>query len=156
MTGARLGLVPDRTLPDSYFEQFTWLQAVAGKAAMPEVESGDEGRIANVTALRNVLAKSGNAIGETLPGARSVYWQFVVFSSQPGRFEQIMASEGIDTGTSNLSLISGLGIYPEYERACPNAEFVKKYGMYVPINPRLTPRDLENIRGALEQALSTQ
>jgi len=154
MTGARLGLVPDHTLPDSYFEKFTWLQAVAAKAAMPEVKGGDTRRIANVTELRSALSKNGNTIGETLPGARSVYWQFVVFSPQPTRFKQILASEGIDTGTSNLSLISGLGIYPEYERACPNAEFLKSNGMYVPNNPRLSARDLERIRGTLEQAFS--
>ena len=156
MTGARLGLVPDRALPDSYFERFTWLQADAAKAVMPEVKGGDERRIANATEFQNTLSKNGNPIGVTLPDARSVYWQFVVFSPQPTRFEQVLAREGIDTGTSNLSLISGLGIYPEHERACPNAEFVKTHGMYVPINPRLTARDLERIKGALERALSPE
>jgi len=156
MTGARLGLVPDRTLPDSYFERFTWLQADAAKAAMPAVKGGDERRIANATELQTALSKNGNPIGVTLPGARSVYWQFVVFSPQPTRFEQILVREGIDTGTSNLSLISGLGVYPEYKKACPNAEFVKTHGMYVPINPRLTARDLERVTGALERALSPQ
>ncbi len=154
MTGARLGLVPDQTLPGSYFEQFTWLQADAGKARMPEVEAGDARRIANASALQRVLAKIGARSCAVLPEARSVYWQFVVFSPEPARFEQILASQGIDTGTSNLSLISGLGIYPEYERACPNAEFVKTNAMYIPINPRLTARDLERIEGALQQALS--
>ena len=156
MTGARLGLVPDRTLPDSYFERFTWLQADAGKAAMPDVKRGDERRIANATELRNALSENRNPIPVMLPNARSVYWQFVVFSQQPARFEQLLAREGIDTGTSNLSLISGLGIYPEYERPCPNAEFLKTHGMYVPINPRLSERELERIISAVRRALSSE
>lgn len=154
MTGARLGLVPDRTLPDSYFEKFTWLQAVAARAVMPEVQAGDERRIANATELQFSLSENGSPFAKVLPGARSVYWQFVVFSRQPDRFVRTLARRGIDTGTSNLSLISGLGIYPEYETACPNAELVKTNAMYVPINSRLSARDLERICGTIAMALS--
>ncbi len=153
LTGARQNLKPDTVLPEEYFEQFTQAQAEAGLAMLEKVEREDAKRISNVAELRRPLVALGEPCARTIKHGRSVYWQFVVFAPDAARFRKALASRGIDTGTTNLSLVCGLGIYPEYEKKCANAERVKNNAMYIPIYPRLGGRVLEHIIEAIPYAL---
>ena len=121
---ARQNLKPDTMLPEDYFEQFTWAQAKAGLAMLEKVEREDDKRIANVSELRQPLMALGEPCAKSVKHGRSVYWQFVVFAADAERFREALARRGIDTGTTNLSLVCSLGIYPDYEKTCPNAERV--------------------------------
>lgn len=87
-------------------------------------------------------------------GARNVYWQFAVFPPDKEKFQKVLARHGVDTGTTNLSLVCSLGVYPEYERGCPVAEYVKHNAVYVPAYPRLSKRSLGRVKHALELAFS--
>ena len=138
---------------EDYFEQFTPLQAEAGLAMLGKVEVEDAGRIANVEKIKGSLPQRGDPWPRTLEGCRNVYWQFVVYLSDRRKIERALEKRGIDTGTTNLSLISGLGIYPEYETSCPNAEFVKHHAFLVPVYPRLSARDLERVGNALREVI---
>lgn len=153
LTGARQNLKPDAVLPQDYFERFTSAQAEAGLAMLEKVEEGDAKRISNAAELRRSLRPLGEPCARTSKEARNVYWQFVVFAPDPGRFRRILARRGIDTGTTNLSLVCGLGIYPEYEKECPNAERLKNNAMYIPVYPRIGQRDLERVTEAIRLAL---
>jgi dTDP-4-amino-4,6-dideoxygalactose transaminase len=153
LTGARQNLKPDTVLPDDYFEEFTWAQAEAGLAMLAKVEREDDKRIANAAELRRSLEALGEPCARTGNNGRSVYWQFVVFASDAERFRTALASRGIDTGTTNLSLVCGLGIYPEYEEKCPNAERVKNNAMYIPVYPRVGERALKHIIEGIAYAL---
>lgn len=153
LTGARQNLKPDTVLPEDYFEQFTWAQAEAGLAMLEKVEKEDDKRISNVTQIRRPLVAFGEPCARTDKHGRSVYWQFVVFAPDAERFRKALASRGIDTGTTNLSLVCGLGIYPDYEKKCPNAERVKNNAMYIPVYPRLGERSLQHVIDAITDAL---
>lgn len=153
LTGARLNLKPDAVLPADYFEQFTAAQAEAGLAMLEKVEREDAKRISNVAELRVPLMALGEPCARVVKHGRSVYWQFVVFAADPERFRTALARRGIDTGTTNLSLVCGLGIYLEYEKKCPNAERVKNSAMYIPIYPRLGGRALKRVTDAIPHAL---
>jgi perosamine synthetase len=153
LTGARQNLKPDTVLPEDYFEQFTWAQAKAGLATLEKVGREDDERISNAAKLRRPLLALGEPCARTDKHGRSVYWQFVVFAPDAERFRKALASRGIDTGTTNLSLVCGLGIYPEYEEKCPNAEHVKNNAMYIPVYPRLGERALKHIIDAIPYAL---
>jgi perosamine synthetase len=153
LTGARQNLKPDTVLPEDYFEQFTWAQAKAGLATLEKVGREDDERISNAAKLRRPLMALGEPCARTYKHGRSVYWQFVVFAPDAERFRKALASRGIDTGTTNLSLVCGLGIYPEYEEKCPNAEHVKNNAMYIPVYPRLGERALKHIIDAIPYAL---
>jgi len=153
LTGARQNLKPDTVLPADYFEQFTWAQAEAGLAMLAKVEKEDEKRISNAAELRGSLVALGEPCARTDKHGRSVYWQFVVFAPDADRFRKALASRGIDTGTTNLSLVSGLGIYPEYEEKCPNAERLKTNAMYIPVYPRIGEKALRHVIDAVPQAL---
>jgi dTDP-4-amino-4,6-dideoxygalactose transaminase len=74
-------------------------------------------------------------------------------SSRSLGVKQILARHGVDAATTNLSLISGLGIYPEYERTCPVAEYVKNNGLFVPVYPDLRQHDVERVKRALAEAM---
>lgn len=153
LTGARQNLKPDTVLPEDYFEQFTWAQAKAGLAMLEKVEREDDKRIANVSELRQPLMALGEPCAKSVKHGRSVYWQFVVFAADAERFREALARRGIDTGTTNLSLVCSLGIYPDYEKSCPNAERVKNNAMYIPVYPRLGERALNHIIDAIPYAL---
>ncbi|KUH75795.1 hypothetical protein AU184_15550 [Mycolicibacterium novocastrense] len=154
LTGARLNLKADSVLPEEYFEQYTSAQAQVGLAMLDKVEKEDAKRIANVEALRRPLIDLGEPCARIEKQGRSVYWQFVVFADDPERFRKALARRGIDTGTTNLSLICGLGIYPEYEKWCPNAERVKTNAMYIPVYPRLGESSLNHVIDAIPYALT--
>lgn len=95
----------------------------------------------------------GEPCARVIRHGRSVYWQFVVFAPDAERFRKALARRGIDTGTTNLSLVCGLGIYPEYEKKCPNAERVKNNAMYIPVYPRLGEKALKHVIDAIPHAL---
>ena len=153
LTGARQNLTPDTVLPEEYFEQFTTAQAEAGLAMLEKVEREDQKRISNVSELRRPLMALGEPCARSIKHGRSVYWQFVVFAADPERFRKALARRGIDTATTNLSLVCGLGIYPEYEKKCPNAEHVKSNAMYIPVYPRLGEASLKHVIEAIPYAL---
>lgn len=153
LTGARLNLKPDTELPGDYFEQFTWAQAEAGLAMLKKVEEEDSQRIANAATLRQALAHLGEPCARAIKEGRSVYWQFVVYAQNAERFRKALARRGIDTGNTNLSLVSGLGIYPDYEKKCPNAELIKNNAMYIPVYPRLGESALKHVAASIAEAL---
>ncbi|OBF18233.1 hypothetical protein A5725_21380 [Mycobacterium kubicae] len=153
LTGARQNLKPDTVLPVDYFEKFTSAQAEVGLALLEQVQRGDVKRISNAAALRAALMELGEPCARAIKYGRSVYWQFVVFAPDPERFRKALVSRGIDTGTTNLSLVCCLGIYPEYEKKCPNAERVKNSAMYIPVYPRLGQKALRNVIEAIPYAL---
>ncbi|OBG93806.1 hypothetical protein A5697_03770 [Mycobacterium sp. E3251] len=154
LTGARQNLKPDTVLPADYFEQFTSVQAEVGLAMLEKVGREDNKRISNAAELRRSLMQLGEPCPRTDNRGRSVYWQFVVFAHDAERFRTALASRGIDTGTTNLSLVCGLGIYPEYEVKCPNAERVKNNAMYVPVYPRLGRTALKQVIDAIPDAFN--
>lgn len=156
LTGARLNLKPDAILPAPYFEQFTSAQAEAGLAMLAKVEREDCERISNVNTLRETLVGLGEPCARVIKEGRSVYWQFVVFAQDADRFRKALARRGIDTGTTNLSLVSGLGIYPEHEKKCQNAERIKHNAMYVPVYPRLDDSARKHIALAIVDTLKEE
>ena len=153
LTGARLGLQPSTELPKECFERFTQRQADAGLALLYKVSAQDTQRIANVDEIKESMPEHGLIFPRSWPNNKNVYWQFVVYPADKDRVQKRLASRGIDSGTTKLSLISGLGIYPEHEKPCPNAEYVKYNALFVPAHPRLTCRDLEHVKSALKDAL---
>jgi dTDP-4-amino-4,6-dideoxygalactose transaminase len=46
-----------------------------------------------------------------------------------------------------------LGIYPEHEKKCQNAERIKHNAMYIPVYPRLDDRARKHIARAIADAL---
>jgi dTDP-4-amino-4,6-dideoxygalactose transaminase len=156
LTGARLGLLPAKELPEAMFEQFTWLQAETGLALIDGVEAQDAARIANVQDLRRELREFADCFPAELEHAENVYWQYLLYARHGEHVQAELGRRGIDTGTSNLSLISGLGIYREHERRCPTAESIKQNGMYIPVYSRLGSSDLERIKSALREVLEVR
>ena len=153
LTGARLGLKPAGELPEEYFERFTKLQAEAGLTMLRRVDEEDAGRILNVEEIKRSLPEHARPWPQLLDGCRNVYWQFVVYLPDGEKAKKSLARRGVDAGTSNLSLISGLGIYTEYERSCPNAEYIKNHAFLIPAYRRLSRRDLRNVKRALREVI---
>ena len=79
-----------------------------------------------------------------------VYWQFIIYPQNIEKTKNILAKRGIDSGTTNLSLIPKLGIYPGYEETCPNAEYLKYKALFIPAHSTLSNKDLNHIINTLK------
>ena len=150
-TGARLGLQAADELGPEFYERMTERQARTGLALLGSVEDSDQQRITNAEAVRASLDGEPYPIAQ--PEAQNVYWQCMLFCSDPVGVKQILARHGVDAGTTNLSLISSLGIYPEYEHSCPVAEYIKNNALFVPVYPNLRLRNVERVKRALAEAM---
>jgi dTDP-4-amino-4,6-dideoxygalactose transaminase len=150
-TGARVGLQAVDELGPEFNERMTERQARTGIELLGSVEENDRRRIAHANEVRDSL--DGEPYPVALPEAHNVYWQCLLYCSDPVGVKRILARHGVDAATTNLSLISALGIYPEYERACPVAEYVKKNALFVPVYPNLRRRDVERVKRALAEAM---
>lgn len=154
LTGARLGLKASPQLPDECFEQFTERQARVGLALLDSVESQDRQRIQNVEMIKAAVPDHAGAFPGCAKNGRNIYWQFVIYPPDRRSVQEFLERQGIDSGTTNLSLVSSLGIYPEFERPCPNAEYVKQTAMFIPAYPRLSRSDVKRVGRALSRAFA--
>lgn len=143
------------SLPDSWFESLTELQAGAGLERLERLDAEDQKRRSNVARLREGVEGFAAVTPVELPPARNVYWQCVLLAPHAGRAVDILTRHGIDTGTTNLNLVSGLGLYPEFEMPCPNAERVKRDGLFIPAHHRLSEGDLRRVERGLAEVLAS-
>jgi len=144
---------PTRQLAPDAFERLSPRQARAGLAVLPTVADGDEVRRANNAQLHTALRSVGARFPLGTAGARHVYWQSVVDVEDASVVQAALARHGVDAGTTNLSLVAELGVYPEYERPCPTARRVKESGLYLPAHVRVGARGLRRVAAALVAVL---
>jgi len=147
---------PTAQLAPDAFERLSPRQARAGLAVLPAVARGDEIRRSNNALLHTALRSVGARFPLGTPGARHVYWQSVVDVDDVSAVQAALAKAGVDAGTTNLSLVAELGVYPEYERSCPTARRVKESGLYVPAHVRVSSRGLRRVADALVSVLGAQ
>lgn len=151
MTGGRVDLKAETVLPAEWFETFTSVQAQAALEKINSVENEDSQRITNVEHLRNSVRWLEGNCSKQIDKAQSVYWQFVIYARDLEGFQKYLADHGIDSATTNLSLLSSLEIYPEAMTLCQNAEFIHKNGVFIPVYPRLTQPEVIHIADVLNE-----
>jgi len=145
LTGARLGLKPTLEMPEEWLYAFTPFQAEVGLQLLEGVQAFDEKRIKNVEALKRLLKDTvAFRYPETRADARHVFWQFVAYVDDPAELLRHLYRRNIDTGTTNLSLISDMDIY-EDRGDTPNAARVHKTAVFVPAYPSLNEADLKRV-----------
>ncbi|MDB4540497.1 DegT/DnrJ/EryC1/StrS aminotransferase family protein [bacterium] len=145
LMGARSNLKRDVELPKSYFKRYLPIQARAGRELLKTVKPNDQRRIQNAEELRVALARGKWPTTAELEGSQCVYWQCIVFVNEKQTFVKKMKRAGFDTGSTNLTLISALDLYPECKSNCKNATKVKHNAMFLPANPRVTKRAVRKL-----------
>lgn len=146
LTGARLGLKPVEEFPEEWNDQYTELQAETGLRHLELVEERDRERIDNVHWYFDSLSpQARERLVQGHNGTKNVYWQLPIIVKDSEAFIKFMASRGIDTGSSNLSLCSQLDIYPQWVKETPNAAALKNRGMFIPIYGSLTQTQKQHI-----------
>lgn len=150
LTGARLGLKPVEEFPEEWNDQYTELQAETGLKHLEFVEERDKERIKNVHWYFDSLSpQARERLVHEHNGAKNVYWQLPIIVKDSEAFIKFMASRGIDTGSSNLSLCSQLDIYPQWVKETPNAAALKNRGMFIPIYGSLTQKQKQHITNTI-------
>lgn len=151
LTGARLDLKPELTMPKEWVEAFSSFQAEVAMKILPSIKNNDQKRIENVNYLKNSLKKVIRFPEGSL-SANNVYWQFAIYVDNVNQFEEYLAKHGIDCSTSNLSLVSDLDIYFKFKKNLPNASYLKRNGVFIPAYPTLSEKDLKKIISVIKQA----
>jgi len=152
VTGARLGLQAASQLGPEFSERMSERQARVALELLGNVEDADRLRIANTLAVRASL--DGDPYPVALAEAYNVYWQCLIFCNDPDSVTQILARHGVDAATTNLSLVAALGIYPDFERHCPIAQYITQNALFVPVYPSLRQRDMGRVKRALAIAMA--
>jgi perosamine synthetase len=141
---------PVAPVPVAWRRRYSGFQAQAGLERLPAVARGDALRERNAGLLLDALQGCpGITLPRPLPGARDVWWQFVVLADHPRALMDGLAERGIDSATGNLDLISASAIYPAHRVDTPRAARLKRHGVFLPIHPALGPDDMARIATAV-------
>lgn len=135
-------------LPALWFRRYTSVQAAIGLENMPWVSKGDEIRVANVEFIKR---ESGvKAFPRTTPTSGNVYWQLILPVPDARQAQAFFATQGIDTATSSLELVSALKDYPN-RADLPKAGELYRNGIFIPCFPNLTRNEMRRIASALKK-----
>ncbi len=153
LSGAGMpGKAPANTLPDSWRQAYSAFQASAGLALLPGLRADDARRRRNTELLLDALSDTDLCLPRELPHRRNVYWQLLVLCDQAAALQDALARHGVDSATSNLDLLSESPLYPRYRRATPRARYIKDHGVFLPVHPRLSTRQVAFVASALRRS----
>jgi perosamine synthetase len=146
MTGDR-DKFPIQTLPREWFGSYTSFQAKIGIDALKDLESFDSKRILHAHKILN-LAKKMN-FGQRKNKDDHTYWQLVAYAENPSAMIEILRSNGVDSCTSSLELLSALSNYPG---SAPMANAIKIHtrAIFIPCFARLSTRQKQKIYKAID------
>jgi dTDP-4-amino-4,6-dideoxygalactose transaminase len=146
MTGDR-DKFPIQTLPREWFGSYTSFQAKIGIDALKNLESFDKKRILHAHTILN-LAKKMN-FGQRKNKDDHTYWQLVAYAENPSAMIEILRSNGVDSCTSSLELLSALSNYPGSE-LMTNAIKIHTRAIFIPCFARLSNRQKQKIYKAID------
>lgn len=146
MTGDR-DKFPIQTLPREWFGSYTSFQAKIGIDALKDLESFDSKRILHAHKILN-LAKKMN-FGQRKNKDDHTFWQLVAYAENPSAMIEILRSNGVDSCTSSLELLSALSNYPG---SAPMANAIKIHtrAIFIPCFARLSTRQKQKIYKAID------
>jgi perosamine synthetase len=146
------GNSPIKTLPDSWFERYTSVQASVGLEMLKTFENRDNARIKVGSKLEDLIEfhsdrpiNAKNSVG--------VYWQFIIYVKDYHEAKKVFLKHRVDTGLTSLVLLSKLKNY-QINFDTPNAEKLYSQGVYLPCYKSLSQRELHKISIAVKELLN--
>ena len=128
------------------------MQAAVGSRELPLTTARDRARRKRAQRIREALRRTELHFPVERADAHCVYWQLIALSDRGTALQDELLRRGVDAATSNLDLVSSFTAYPDCARPCPNAERLKHGGLFVPIHPWLSERQIDRVAAAFVEA----
>lgn len=132
--------------PQTYYYSFCELQAKVGLVALQKMDHIDRLRIDNSLRFLNGLdhkVYKNNALVVDLR-QRNVFWKIPLFCNHPDELQSFLFKRSIDSAPINLPLINSILAFKNGDESF-NADFIKRFGICIPIHHYLTHREIDYI-----------
>jgi perosamine synthetase len=138
---------PIKKLPTEWFARYTSVQAAVGLKLLSKVKRQDEIRINNSITIRaNSAVKFPLGVSDT----KNVFWQTIVYFSDPLKALKLLRDNQIDSATTSLVKISTLSNY-NFKGHTPVADMIYSNALFIPAYPRLKEPDITHIVATLNK-----
>lgn len=151
LTAFQPALRRDR-LPDSFFVQFSDLQAALALDGLERLEEGNRRQRALAERLWDRLSGAGvPGLPETLKDARPVYWRFPLWADDPDALRAFLMDRYVDTATAGLLCMSREPAFPDLATHTPEAFAFMDRMLFLPLHPSFSESDVDHIaRGVID------
>ncbi|MDA9973154.1 DegT/DnrJ/EryC1/StrS family aminotransferase [Candidatus Pelagibacter ubique] len=143
MLGDR-SISPIKSLPKSWFQKYTSVQAEIGIAKLDQVREEDKKRIDIAEKIKNLLSSNeinfpnGNNFGS------NVYWQLLFYTNHPLKIRNYLYKKGIDTTSTSLEKICSLKEYG-YEHTLPGVEKIYNQSLFFPCFSKMNKKQKQKV-----------
>jgi len=149
-----------RTSDDSYAHErvghnfrMTSLAAAIGRVQLDRLPEWVRSRRANADTLTDRLATVDGITTPREPDDRThAYHQYTVRTSKRDRLRAALAERGVDTGIYYPTPIHELAAYNGFDSTAPVAEAAAEHVLSLPVHPKLTHAELDQIVHATQRA----
>jgi dTDP-4-amino-4,6-dideoxygalactose transaminase len=140
--------------PPYYRVRFANLQAAMGVEQLKSLDGNNQKRKKNAELLSSLLKDAGAVtIPSVIPGVESTYLNYVVKLKNPDGVMDRLFTKGIDATRGFLIDCSSHQLYQDYRSESPHACDLSRQGLYLPIYPSLTEKDIHYIADTLKQVV---
>jgi dTDP-4-amino-4,6-dideoxygalactose transaminase len=139
--------------PPAYYRvRFANLQAAMGVEQLKSLDRNNQKRRKNAELLSSLLKDAGAVtIPSVIPGVESTYLNYVVTLKNPDGVIDRLFQKGVDATRGFLIDCSSHPLFKDYHSESPHAGHLARQGLYLPIYPSLTEKDIHYIADTLKR-----
>jgi dTDP-4-amino-4,6-dideoxygalactose transaminase len=136
---------PLDTFPRTYTQRYSNAQAVIGIRGLAKLDEYNARSREHALRYASGLSDCRSIqTPTTLPGAEHVYYQYCIYTSDPGRTSRRAIRRGVDLETMHVDVCSGLPLFKDFAAVCPGAEETSA-ALQLPVYSRLRSSDVERL-----------
>lgn len=138
------------SLPNNFFTKFTWQQAQLGLSQIKSVSQRERKKIENALSLYGYLKNDHNVkkVKISKQGINS-FWSFPVNVFNLKNFKKFLAKHKIDSSAYLLSVLSDEPEFTNFNLKAPQARWLKKHTLLIPMYPQLTHQEVKHIASVI-------
>jgi len=141
-------------IPEYYKINFSNMQAIIGLEQLKILDYNNNKRMGNAVYLYDLLKNTrGIKLTETIEGVKNIYLNFFVQVEKREELLMKLLKRGIDSTKGFLLACSHEKWFSEYFKECPESLNLSRSGIYLPIYPSLSQKDIKYIAEALKDCL---
>ena len=145
---------PLDSFPPTYTQRYSNAQAVIGIRGLAKLD--EYNARSREHALRYASGLSDCHSIQTppiLPGVEHVYYQYCIYTSDPGRTSRRAIRRGVDLETMHVDVCSGLPLFKAFAAVCPGAEETRAT-LQLPVYSRLRSSDVARVLRVMHEVTS--
>jgi|LakMenEpi03Aug12_release.lakeMendotaPanAssembly.Ray.scaffolds.fasta_scaffold267857_2 perosamine synthetase len=122
---------PIKSLPKSWFQKYTSVQAEVGLAKINQIRREDKKRIDIAEKIKNLSSSNLMSFPKGNNFCSNVYWQLLFYTNNREKIRNYFYKKGIDTTSTSLEKVCSLKNYG-YNFILPNVEKIYNQSLFFP------------------------